>query len=189
MISRQQVYEAIDSERNYQDKIWAENNPINPLHPTDPRPLAIGEEILLLEEYVLKARFVWSKESRPEIGALDDMRKIAAIAVRSMETWGAPKREMSEQNAAPDALPEEYTRVFNPTTGQYAVVWNPGVPAVTALRAECERLRAQLTAAQKDAERFVFLQNIDPKEAQAFFWNISSRRERAKAIDAAREKK
>jgi hypothetical protein len=38
----------------------------------------------------------------------------------------------------------------------------------------------------KDAERFQYLQNCDPVEAQAFFWNYSSRTERAKAIDVAR---
>jgi len=41
-----------------------------------------------------------------------------------------------------------------------------------------------------DAERFRLLQNIDPKDAQAFFWNYNSRTERCKAIDAAiKEKK
>ena len=41
----------------------------------------------------------------------------------------------------------------------------------------------------KDAHRFQFLQNIDPKDAQAFFWNFTSRRERAKAIDRAMQSK
>lgn len=40
---------------------------------------------------------------------------------------------------------------------------------------------------QRDAERFRFLQNLDPVEAQAFFWNWSGRRNRAKAIDRAIE--
>jgi len=37
----------------------------------------------------------------------------------------------------------------------------------------------------KDAARFQFLQNINPKDAQAFFWNFTSRHERAQAIDRA----
>jgi hypothetical protein len=36
-----------------------------------------------------------------------------------------------------------------------------------------------------DAAMFRYLQSIDSKEAQAFFWNHSSRKERAKAIAAA----
>ena len=37
----------------------------------------------------------------------------------------------------------------------------------------------------KDAERFVFLQNLATEKAQAFFWNYTSRKQRAKAIDEA----
>lgn len=40
----------------------------------------------------------------------------------------------------------------------------------------------------RDAERFRFLQNLEPVEAQAFFWNYTSRAQRAKAIDAAMER-
>lgn len=93
MIPRPEVYAAIDGERDYQDRVWAENNPVNPTHPTDLRPLSIGEDILLIEEYALKARAAWSVESRPEVGALHAIRKIADIAVRCMETHGAPRRK------------------------------------------------------------------------------------------------
>jgi len=37
----------------------------------------------------------------------------------------------------------------------------------------------------KNAARFAYLQSISPVEAQAFFWNYSSRKQRAAAIDAA----
>jgi hypothetical protein len=85
--SRYHVYEAVDSERNYQDKMWSENAP------ADPRALSIGEDILLIEEYCAKARLAWSKEMRPELTALEEIRKIAGIAVRCMENHGAPKRK------------------------------------------------------------------------------------------------
>jgi hypothetical protein len=39
-------------------------------------------------------------------------------------------------------------------------------------------------ALQRDAARFQKLQNMLAVDAQALFWNIRSRRERAKAIDA-----
>lgn len=41
------------------------------------------------------------------------------------------------------------------------------------------------TSDGKDAERFRFLQSIDPVSAQAFWWNHRSSKARAKAIDAA----
>lgn len=42
----------------------------------------------------------------------------------------------------------------------------------------------QIRAFIKDAVRFRKLQEMSPIVAQQFFWNFSSRRERAKAIDA-----
>ena len=96
MIPRQEVYAAIDSERDYQDQVWASNNPANPQPPREGEParaLSIGEDILLMEEYLTRARAQWTKEARPEWGALDIIRKVAGIAVRCMETNGAPKRK------------------------------------------------------------------------------------------------
>lgn len=84
MTTRQEVFAAIDGERAYQDGQWPENAP------SDPRPLSIGEYILLIEEYCAKARLEWSRARRPEIEALHQIRKIAGIAVRCMENHGAP---------------------------------------------------------------------------------------------------
>lgn len=53
-------------------------------------------------------------------------------------------------------------------------------PRAEHFKAECEGLR-------QDAERFQYLQNIPVVVAQQFFWNYSSRKERAKAIDSARK--
>ena len=51
-----------------------------------------------------------------------------------------------------------------------------------------EKLKTENESLRKDAERFQYLQNCDQKIAQAFFWHYSSRKARAKAIDAAMEK-
>jgi hypothetical protein len=85
--TREAVYAAIDGEREYQDRVWG-NGPS-----LDSRPLSIGEDILLIEEYVARARDSWSREARPELGALHMIRKIAGIAVRCMENHGAPLRD------------------------------------------------------------------------------------------------
>ena len=58
----------------------------------------------------------------------------------------------------------------------------------SALQSELSALRAKLAASEKDAKRFNGLQNMPPIEAQAFFWNFQSRKQRAAAIDAAIEK-
>lgn len=89
--SRQEVYAAIDTERAYQDKQWpsaewsGDNN-------VSPNALSIGEFILLMEEYASQARYSWTREKRPEMNALNIVRKIAGIAVNCMEQHGAPKR-------------------------------------------------------------------------------------------------
>jgi hypothetical protein len=85
--NRAEVYVAIDGERDYQDKMWGDGPP------GDPRPLSIGEDILLIEEYIARARLEWTKVARPEIQALHMIRKIAGICVRSMENHGAPERD------------------------------------------------------------------------------------------------
>mgnify|MGYP006935533625 CR=1 FL=1 len=47
------------------------------------------------------------------------------------------------------------------------------------------RKQAELLIFKKDALRFRYLQNLPVAEAQAFFWNYSSRKRRAAAIDEA----
>ena len=86
--SREQVYAAIDTERDYQDRTWRDQE-----IPEINNRLTIGEFILLLEEYAAKARAAWAVEPKPEVNALDIMRKCAGIAVNCMEQHGAPKRE------------------------------------------------------------------------------------------------
>jgi len=90
--TREQVYIAIDSEREFQDFHWQ-----NPDGSGDPNPLTVGENLLLIEEYIERARSEWSKESRPEVRTLNMIRKIAGIAVRCMEEHGAPHRNMGDK--------------------------------------------------------------------------------------------
>ncbi len=55
-------------------------------------PLTIGEFILMLSEYVDRAKHEWTTEKKPEMRALDMVRKVAGIAVNCMEKHGAPRR-------------------------------------------------------------------------------------------------
>ena len=80
MTNRQQVYEAFDSERSYQNGI-------------SEHVLTIGEELLLIEEYARLARTEWTNEFvQPEIKTLAAVRKIGGIVTRCLEHHGAPKR-------------------------------------------------------------------------------------------------
>ena len=86
MATREAVYREIDSERDYQDNLWPGRGVGEPNH------LTVGEFVLLLEEYILKARAEWTVESKPEVNTLDIVRKVAGIAVNCMEQNGAPMR-------------------------------------------------------------------------------------------------
>lgn len=84
MPTREKVYEAINTERYYQDNVW----------PRGEEPeFSTGEEILLIEEYVLRAREAWTGEKQGEESeTLNAIRKIAGIAVRCMEKHGVQQR-------------------------------------------------------------------------------------------------
>jgi hypothetical protein len=82
-VFNREVIEAIRSERQYQEKIW-------------PNQLKVGEEILVMEEYLKRARKEWSGEQAPEYRTLEIIRKIAAVAFRCLEHHGAPPRILSK---------------------------------------------------------------------------------------------
>lgn len=101
--TRQEVYAAFDSERNYQEETW----PDAVVHS---RELSIGDSVLLVEEYAARARTLWSKEHYPEKGALDAMRKIGGIATRCMERHGAIQREGFLQPTMQAVIEEQLRR-------------------------------------------------------------------------------
>jgi len=88
---RESVYVAVDSEREYQDHMWRENAGLVEGQPVR----TVAEELLMIEEYVARARKAWTDCPRDdEALTLTPMfRKIAAIAVRAMENHGAPGRD------------------------------------------------------------------------------------------------
>lgn len=87
-VHRKEVYEAIDSERDYQDKFVIPDRGYYPTH-------TLGEFILMLEQYAAQARQSWTHHKDSALGdepSLHEVRKIAGLAVRCMEQHGAPKR-------------------------------------------------------------------------------------------------
>jgi hypothetical protein len=83
MPTRAEVYEAIDTEREYQDAMKGVRAPGT--------NRTLGDYLTLLNHYIVEANQSYVK-NRGSCMAMHEVRKIAAIAVRAMEDNGAPKR-------------------------------------------------------------------------------------------------
>lgn len=86
--TREQVYNAIDSERAYQDAGMGNAN----RHANAPDRLLPGEIILCMEKCLADARAAWyAPDGRT--ACLPHLRKVAALGVQVLENYGAPRRE------------------------------------------------------------------------------------------------
>ena len=86
--TREQVYLAIDTERDYQDQKWTpETTTSNGQH-------SFEEWFMYIEDYVNEAKHILSRKAKQEADqeAAHIMRKVAAIAVAAMEQNGALPR-------------------------------------------------------------------------------------------------
>lgn len=84
MATRVEVYRALDSERNYQDQRWGDRG-----------VLPVGEWVDYIRRYHEAAAAAVTAEDYE--AAMDNVRKIAGLAVVCMEQHGAPMRD-------PDAI-------------------------------------------------------------------------------------
>jgi hypothetical protein len=78
MIKREHVYLIIESERKYQDDNW-------------PGTASVGEHLVLMQTYLNQAMQKWTHTKGDE-SALEEIRKIAALAIRCMEQHGVAVR-------------------------------------------------------------------------------------------------
>lgn len=80
-MTQEEVFEAIESERDYQNRLTQ-------------CQLSPAEEILLLEEYVKRARekYAGTFADSSERPAMNTLRKCAAICVRAMENHEVDSR-------------------------------------------------------------------------------------------------
>ena len=91
MPTREEVYEAISSERDYQNK-WDETREAHPeLGSYMDRDKPVETWILWMEEYLSEAR-TGATNSIDKSGSLENIRKVAALAVACMEYHGVSKR-------------------------------------------------------------------------------------------------
>lgn len=79
-MTRTEVYEIIDKERDYQDSLDSDR--------TVGVPHQVGSYLTMLRSYMTKADQNWTDRAG-DTAALHEIRKIAAIAVRCMEEHGA----------------------------------------------------------------------------------------------------
>ncbi len=90
--SRTEVYEALDSERDYQENLAKQaGTPAGEV-----RPHSLEEFAYYIERYmrVLNEELstVWTPDRKPTKAALNTLRKITALGVAAMEQHGALKR-------------------------------------------------------------------------------------------------
>lgn len=87
-MKRQEVYKIIDQERDYQDKLIADNRrkDIKPV-------LTVGETISAIDYNLTEARGFWYHNSDPQKKSMEYIRKIAALCVQLAESYDMPERK------------------------------------------------------------------------------------------------
>jgi len=91
---RSEVYKALDSERDYQDKRWENYRGLDGVH-ENATDRTLDEFILYMEEYLQMARS--HSVHGQEAEGLNMVRKVTALGVGCMERHGAPQREGFER--------------------------------------------------------------------------------------------
>jgi len=88
MKNRKEIYNRIDSERDYQDEKWGSRRQMDGT-PDEEKPIA--EWINYMEYHISRAKekvYLLDKEA-----ALHELRKVTALGVRAMEIHGCPERK------------------------------------------------------------------------------------------------
>ena len=89
MLKRADVYMLIEEERRYQDVRYDPEQVLSSGQTRRDRDLDVTSGLVLLDSYVRKAQDDWTnKASQSNIPAMQQVAKIAAIAVRILERAG-----------------------------------------------------------------------------------------------------
>lgn len=92
MANRSDVYAAIDSERDYQSRLQR-NGQATQISQGKGRHWAM--DLVTIDEIIQHIKtYAYNNAGDPP---MDYFRKLAAVAVHTMETYGAPKRVIKEQ--------------------------------------------------------------------------------------------
>jgi hypothetical protein len=85
---RQVVYEAIDTERDYQEKMKADSK-----RPDIIEDFHVGDALSAIQYNLDLARVSWYQGSAPHPLAMEYLRKIAGLCVQAGEVYGMPNRK------------------------------------------------------------------------------------------------
>lgn len=88
MLTRAQVFDIINNERAYQDKTYSPDETTSTGVTRKVRDLEPSSGILMLEAYVRKATDAWVNTKGDNTPSLQQVAKIAVIAVRILERSG-----------------------------------------------------------------------------------------------------
>lgn len=92
MTTRADVYAALDSEREYQERKAVMAGTV----PGEVRPHSVEEFVLYMEDYMHELRHqlsrTWTPDRKATKEMLDTLRKVTALGVAAMEQHGAPRR-------------------------------------------------------------------------------------------------
>ena len=86
-MKRTEVYKAISSERDFQEKMIA-----NPDRPDMIEDLHIGDTLTAIQYNLDEAREAWYKGSVPHQNTMEYLRKVAGLIVQAGENYGIPFR-------------------------------------------------------------------------------------------------
>lgn len=87
-VKRTEVYNAVDTERDYQDAQREDGRFTGFVLP-------VAGELLIMQEYIGKAISAYvSEPGEVPTPSLEAIRKVIAVGVRTLEHYGAPRREM-----------------------------------------------------------------------------------------------
>ncbi len=90
MPNQDEVFKVISEERAYQDSLWGDNlDKIN----------GVGDYLVYMQTYLTRAFENHYNTDPTQEGSLDFIRKVTAIGVKAMESFGAPSRKTFRQGA------------------------------------------------------------------------------------------
>lgn len=89
-MNRARVYEIIDTERRHQDLKWGT---------LEQHPHEVGAWLTIMRSLLAKAEAAWAG-SNSDHGALEEIRKVAAVAVACGEQHGLRPRHITEHKGS-----------------------------------------------------------------------------------------
>lgn len=92
MLTRAQVFSLINTERTYQDTNYSPDEVTTSGLTRAQRDLEAAPGVLMIDEYTAKARTAWTGTKGDQTPTLQQVAKIAAIAVRILERAGGSEK-------------------------------------------------------------------------------------------------